>query len=75
MNNFNLQYEDTAAGAIECLKNEFTYDTIGATAIPDPYAKGVWKVTMVDKTIVIVYLKGHGNQANKTYNDSEEIGE
>lgn len=66
-------FPDTAQGAIDCLTEESTYDTAGAKAVHDPYAVGVWKVTLADKTTVIVYLMGHGNQSSATYNDFEEV--
>lgn len=66
-------FPDTAQGAIDCLKHESTYDTSGAKAVHDPYAVGVWKVTLRDKTTVIVYLMGHGKHADATYNDFEEV--
>lgn len=66
-------FQDTAQGAIDCLKEESTYDTAGAKAVHDPHAIGVWKVTLKDKTIVIVYLMGHGRQKDAPYNDFEEV--
>lgn len=68
-----MKRADTAASAIECLAQDSTYPTAGATAIPDPEARGVWLVTLADKSKVLVYLKGHGQQEHAPFDDFEEV--
>lgn len=66
-------YPDTKAGAIECLKNESTYDMTQVRQVKaDPYYEGVWAVDLYSGTRVIVYLRGYGDNKDKTYNDFEE---
>lgn len=68
------QYEDTKAGVLECLKDETTYDLTQVKSVfPDPHALGVWGVDLFSGTRVIVYLRGHGDNKDKPYNDFEEV--
>ena len=66
-------YRDTAEGAIEYLRDESSLDLDGATAQPDPYIQGVWKVTLRDRTYAIVYLAGYKDPFGKVraHNDFE----
>lgn len=52
-------YPDTEAGAIQCLADDSSLDTTGATAVPDWSVEGVWKVILKDGRAVIVYLAGY----------------
>ena len=72
-NTMRQQFDDKAAGAIAMLRECSTYDTEGATAIPDPYHDGVWLVTMADGTKVVARLAGYG-WPETHYNDFEEVG-
>lgn len=66
-------YPDDKNGVLECLKDESTYDlTQVKHVMPDRIYPGVWAVDMLSGTRVIVYLKGHGDNKDKTYNDFEE---
>lgn len=69
----SIKYPDTREGAVQCLKDESTYDmTQVRQVIPDPSCKGVWAVDLYSGTRVIVYLKGYGYNENATMNDFEE---
>jgi hypothetical protein len=69
-------YDDTAAGAIEALKEMSSHNLEGATAQADPEVKGVWLVLLPNDpcyTKAIVYLKGYDEAFGgiREFNDFE----
>lgn len=53
------RFNDTARGAILCLRMLSSLDLFGATAVPDPSVEGVWLVRCTDATEAVVYLAGY----------------
>lgn len=69
------QYPNTAQGALQCLRDESSYDKADldvAKVQEDQHALGTWCVDLPHKVRVIVYLKGWGRYSKSEYNDFEE---
>ena len=67
-------YPDTPEGAIAALGALSSHNMKGATAQPDSFMKGVWKVKHSGGAC-IVYLKGYGDRDTNDFEDVDHIYE
>lgn len=73
---FDSIFEDSKAGAVDCMNAISTYAMTAEAceATPDPEVRGVWKLVWEGRTF-IVYLKGYADPWGETrdHNDFEEV--